>query len=261
MTYNYHTHTFMCSHATGTPEEYILRAIDCGITHMGFSDHAPFICSCGKEAGYRVPTARVGEYFSMLTGLREKYKDKIDIKIGFEMEYYPEKFNDMFNFVKKSGAEYLILGEHYMHEELPDGIHCNKRTEDEGVLEEYVNCIVSGIKSGVFTYIAHPDMVRFTGNEAVYNEKMRRICVNSREYNVPLELNFLGIRDGRNYPYGSFWEMAGQEKCPVVFGFDAHDVNAAFDGESLKKAYEMVEKYGLNYIGRPTVTDIQKKDV
>ena len=89
---------------------------------------------------------------------------------------------------------------------------------------------------------------------------MRKICVASRECNVPLEINFLGIRDGRNYPDPVFWQMVGEEKSPVTFGFDAHEVEAAYDGESIKKAKEMVEKFNLNYIGRPTLILIHEKE-
>ena len=89
ITYNYHTHTYRCRHANGAIEEYIKRAIACGITHMGFSDHVPYMCANGVELCHRVPVAEVGEYFAEISALREKYKEQIDIKIGFEMEYYP----------------------------------------------------------------------------------------------------------------------------------------------------------------------------
>ena len=36
-----HNHTTLCNHASGTSEEYILRAIELGIDVYGFSDHAP----------------------------------------------------------------------------------------------------------------------------------------------------------------------------------------------------------------------------
>ena len=42
MDYNLHTHTYRCSHATGTEREYIEAAISAGIKIMGFSDHIPF---------------------------------------------------------------------------------------------------------------------------------------------------------------------------------------------------------------------------
>jgi len=34
----------------------------------------------------------------------------------------------------------------------------------------------------------------------VFKTEMRKICVASKEYNIPLEMNFLGIRDNRCYP-------------------------------------------------------------
>lgn len=258
MIYNYHTHTYRCGHAFGEIEEYIKRAIDCGIKYMGFSDHAPYICENGEEAGYRVQTANVKDYFDEINALREKYKDKIDIKIGFELEYYPKHFNSMFKNMLEYGAEYLILGEHYTKDELPDGGHVIKETDDTEALKYYVQCIIDGIKSGVFTYIAHPDMFNFTGDVSLYREEMRKICVASRIFDVPLELNLLGIRDKRNYPNNIFWEIAGEEKSPVTFGFDSHEVIDAYDGESIEIAKSIVDKYNLNYIGKPKLVLLKK---
>ena len=95
MTYNYHAHTYRCSHATGTEEEYIRRAIQGGITHMGFSEHCPLRFSDGSESSYRLPTGLMADYFSTLQALREQYRGQIDLKIGIEMEYYPRHFETM----------------------------------------------------------------------------------------------------------------------------------------------------------------------
>ncbi len=257
MIYNYHTHTYRCSHASGTPEEYIKRAIDCGIKHMGFSDHIPFTFPDGYESYYRVPMAEVGDYVSELLTLREKYKDKIDIKIGFEMEYYPSHFDNMLKNAIEFGAEYLILGEHFLGDEHPSGTPATIPYESVDALKEYVSNVVSGIKSGVFTYVAHPDILNFTGDNKAYEKEMRKICVASRECDIPLEINFLGIRDNRRYPNEKFWKMAGEEQCPVTFGFDAHDTLNAYDGKSLKKAEKVVEKYSLNYIGEPKLLPVK----
>lgn len=261
MTYNLHTHTYRCSHASGTVEEYIKRAISCGIKYMGFSDHMPFICSNGQESSYRVPVSQAKEYFSEISSLREKYKDKIDIKIGFETEYYPLNFKDMLENAVDFGAEYLILGQHYTKEELPDGVHTIVPTDSTEKLRDYVATVVEAIRSGSFTYVAHPDIINFTGAEDVYQEEIRKICIASRECDVPLEINFLGIRDKRNYPNEAFWEIAEKEKSPVTFGFDAHDVESAFDEASLGRAREIVEKYKLNYIGKPKLILLQKNSV
>ena len=259
MDYNFHTHTFRCNHAKGTPEEYINRAIECGIKYMGFSEHFPFVCSDGHQAKYRLPLEQVGEYFEELYFLRSKYADKIDIKIGFEIEYYPKNFDTMLKNAYGYGAEYLLLGQHFLREELPDQIYVAFPNQNEEGLIRFASNIVDGIKTGVFTYVAHPDLYNYSDDIEVYRREAFRICRASKEYNVPLEINFLGIRGGRSYPNQEFWKVAGEVKSPVTFGFDTHDTYNAYDGESLVKAMKMVEKYGLNYIGKPKM--ILLKDV
>ncbi len=258
MNYNYHTHTFRCNHATGTEEEYIKTAIKGGIKYMGFSDHAPFKLPCGYESLYRVPQALAKDYIDTVSELREKYKQQIDIKIGFEMEYYPDYFETMLKNVIDFGAEYLILGQHFVNDEYPNGISSSSAKAEEHLIA-YANLVIEGIKTGCFTYVCHPDVIGFNGEDSVYEREMRRICVASREYNIPLEINFLGIRFSRHYPNEKLWKIAGEEKCPVTFGFDAHATEEAYDGDSIKPALELVKKYNLNYIGMPKIIDIRKK--
>lgn len=255
--YNYHTHTFRCRHASGTPEEYIKQAIQNGVKRMGFSEHIPVIFPGGIESGFRVPMAEIADYFAELSHLKEKYKTKIDIKIGFEMEYYPTYFKTMLNTAVEAGAEYLILGQHFVSDEHPGGIPSGWPTERAEDLKEYVHCVIQGIESGVFTYVAHPEVLNFVGDHEIYDTQMRKLCVSAKKHNVPLEINFLGIRENRRYPNETFWQIAGEENSPVTFGFDAHDVKSAFDGQSLVKAKELVEKYKLNYIGEPALVRLQ----
>ena len=259
MDYNYHTHTYRCGHASGTPEEYIKKAIDGGITKMGFSDHASFVFPDGHESGFRVPRKQTEEYVREIQYLREKYKDKIDIKIGFEMEYYPSHFEKMLEIALTAGGEYLILGQHFIGEEYPSGKYVFRASDADVDIEEYAELVCTAIKSGYFSYVAHPDIINYTGDSAVYEREMKRICRASEEYGIPLEINFLGIRTSRHYPAERAWSIIGRTDAPVTFGFDAHDVDAAADLASLGKARELVSKYDLNYIGRPQIIDIRKK--
>ena len=262
MNYNYHTHTIRCGHATGEVEEYIKRAISCGIKFMGFSDHIPYVCSNNTESNFRVPYNEGKAYVQEISYLREKYKNEIEIKIGFEMEYYCDFFDKMLSDAIDFGAEYLILGHHFLEEEQPHPMskYVIKETDNAEKLKAYSDAVIAAIKTGVFTYVAHPDVFNFVGDDDTYNSEFQRICMASMEYNIPLELNFYGIRDNRHYPNEKFWELAGKIKAPVTFGFDSHDILSAFDGESLIKAKKLVEKFDLNYIGKPEIIEIRKTE-
>ena len=251
MTYNYHAHTWRCSRASGTEEEYIQKAIASGVTHMGFSDHIPHRFPDGYESYFRILETQVQDYFATISALREKYKGQIDLKIGFEMEYYPLYFREMLRRAVNWGCEYLILGQHFIGNEHPAGAYTGAANSSEKDLQEYTDCVLAAMETGVFTYVAHPDIFCFRGDAAVYRREMRKICAAAREHQIPLEINFLGIREGRHYPYAPFWRLAGEEEAPVTFGFDSRDVSAACDGASLRAAEEMVRKYGLRYVGRP----------
>ena len=251
MNYNFHTHTYLCGHASGIPEEYIQRAIRCGIQYLGFSDHAPMLIGGNEKIATRMKASEIEGYVAELKRLREKYKDQIDLSIGLEIEYYPSFFSETLKRIKEFDIEYLILGQHFSREERSGYQYVTAPIADEDDFKEHVAQVVEGIHSKVFTYVAHPDVFHFTGDQALYRQEMRKICVASRECNVPLEINMLGIRDHRNYPTPLFWEMAGEEKCPVTFGFDAHDVQNVYDEVSLMQAKELVRKFDLQYIGMP----------
>ena len=98
LVYNYHTHTSRCGHAVGLDEEYVLKAIKLGIKRLGFSDHIFF-------PGILQPRVRMNEgevenYLSSINHLKEKYKDQIEIKVGFEVEYLPmfmDRYIDLLN--------------------------------------------------------------------------------------------------------------------------------------------------------------------
>ena len=218
---------------------------------MGISEHAPFGFPGGYESCYRLPLAETEEYICEGQTLRKTYADSLELFVGFEMEYYPAYFEDMIAYARKVGGEYLVLGQHFIYNEIPDEIHATNIREDIAKLREYVRCMVCGMESGLFTVAAHPDLARFSGDSDIYLDEMRPICRASIETGVPLEINFLGIRDGRHYPRNEFWRLAGEMHAPVTFGCDAHAPEDAVDPASLAVAQDMVRRFKLNYIGRP----------
>ena len=256
MIYNYHTHTTRCRHAVNTDEEYIRCAIDAGIKYLGFSDHAPYIFPDGYESFYRVEVKNGEEYVKTIRSLAQKYRDQITINVGFEMEYYPDHFGRMLEYARNFGAEYLILGQHFIGNEHPDGIGSRGYIPHKELVTEYVDNVIAAMKTGVFTYVAHPDIINYSDDTDFYNQEMTRLCIVAKELNIPLEINLHGLANNRHYPSDRFFAIAGQIGAPVTFGMDAHDSSALLDKETVAKACEMVKRHKLNYIGMPKLIHI-----
>ena len=176
-----------------------------------------------------------------------------NIAIGFEIEYYPDYFDKVVENLKAHGGEYLILGQHFVVPENIQELGNYHQDDDEKRLTLYTLRIIEAMKTGKITYIAHPDILSFTGDNELYCNEMKKICMASKEYDIPLEINFLGIRAHRRYPNENFWRIAGKVGAPVTFGFDAHLPEDAADLASLETAEALVKKFDLNYIGRPVL--------
>ena len=102
--YNIHSHTFRCGHAEGSDEEYVEAAIDAGFRYMGFSDHVFLPGIIHKTM--RGEISLLGDYISSVNALKEKYKDKIKIHLGFEAEYMPEFLTYYKDLLENKGMEY-----------------------------------------------------------------------------------------------------------------------------------------------------------
>ena len=239
-------------HADGTDEDYIIKAIAEGVKVLGFSDHAPYLYPNGYVSNYKMPPENAPQYISALLLLREKYRDKIDIRIGFEAEYYPLLWESTLEFWKKLGSvEYLILGQHFTREEYPYelSVHAFSGIKEASHLKEYVSTVTEGIKTKKFTYIAHPDVANYMGTDLdLYREQMRHLVLAAKEYDTPLELNLLGIAFERNYPAPMFWEVASELSPRVILGCDAHQPRRVADKDEILRALRFADKYKLNVV-------------
>lgn len=250
MNVSYHTHTVRCRHASGSEREYIETAIARGLTTLGFSDHSPYVFEGSYYSGFRMRPEELADYYETLSALREEYKGKIDIKIGLEAEYYPKFFDKFLALIEPYNLDYLILGQHFMANEM-EGLYSAQPTDDPERIKLYASQIIEGMKTGKFTYVAHPDVLPFRGEPEVYKSEVSRICKASLEYDVPLEINMLGLRDHRNYPNPDFWSVAAEYGCRVVAGCDAHSPDAVAEPSNVRETLEFAEKFGIKFEDHP----------
>ena len=246
---NYHTHTTRCLHACDSEAEYIEAAIHMGIEELGFSDHVPCPFKDGSVSGIRMKMEQVPEYVSTIRRLGQEYKKYIKLYVGFEAEYCPEFFEEQMNIFRKYNCDYLIMGQHFLCNEF-DGPYMGAVTEDESRIRAYVDRVIEGMKTGKFLYLAHPDLINYQGLDSVYDWEMARLCKAMRELNIPLEINLLGMSEGRQYPNEMFWKLVGENGNQVIMGLDAHSAMQMKNTECYNKAMEMVKKYKLNLLDR-----------
>ena len=252
---NYHTHTWRCNHATGTEEEYVKAAIAQEFDILGFSDHTPQLFPEGYRSGFRMEVGELADYCAVIRNLRDRYSDSIRIPMGLEAEYYPALFSQLIPVLRDQGVEYLLLGQHFIGNE-QDQPYSGAPTGEETVLRQYCNQSMDAMQTGLFTYFAHPDLLRFEGDDAVYRQYMRRLCQEAKSCDLPLEMNLLGLWSGRNYPDARFWELAAEEGCKVVLGWDAHAPEQLLKPEAEKRLREEVKRLGLNLLDTVTLRSI-----
>lgn len=254
---NFHTHTTRCRHAFGRDRDYVTKAIKAGIKTLGFSDHAPMIFPKKHYySTFRMFPEDVQDYVNSINLLREEYKDKIEIHLGFELEYFPELFDKTLEFLKPYGYEYLILGQHFTDNEYePYAHYCGRPTKSVKIFEKYIEQALAGLKTGEFLYIAHPDLINFKGSDKIYCEKMEYFCREIKKLGYPVEFNLLGFAQHRNYPDNRFWQIVKTVGNDVAIGFDAHSPESFQN----KKVYNDAVKYLADLGITPIEIDIKKQ--
>lgn len=251
---NYHTHTSRCHHAVDEDEAYVLEAIRAGIETLGFSDHIPFLN--GPESRIRMDISEMNGYLENIRYLRDKYADQIRILVGFEAEYIDDEIPFYQSLLNENKVDYLIFGNH-----LYEGYETSsQRIENAAQLQQYVDRAIAGMKSGLFQYLAHPDL--FMVNIKDFDENCvkasEQLCQAALDLDMPIEFNCEGLRDHLNghifkngttlaYPHPQFWKIAAKMKNKVILGADAH-ASTAVNDKAIKEAIRQTKEFNLNMI-------------
>ncbi len=242
---NYHTHTRRCHHAFGDEREYVENAIAGGLRLLGFSDHTPYPFPNGYIGPDKMLPSQLEDYVDTVLRLREEYRDDIRILLGLEAEYYPELWESLLRLLEPYPIEYLLLGQHYLHNAYEGDLYNGKPGHREEDLRLYCRQCLKGLETGKFLYFAHPDLLNYSGDPGVYEEEMTALCRYCFQKDIPLELNLLGVRESRNYPCESFWRIAAREGNSVIYGSDAHRPEHVVTPEAIEKADLFLSQCGI----------------
>ena len=220
---NYHTHTRWCRHGSGEIGDYVREAIRLGFQEIAVTEHVPHRDNIDQK---RMQWEEFPAYDRDFERVIASYGSQIRILKGFECEYYPEELPWYEKAQKEYGYELLILGQH----------RCGKNREYDQfrrdkqpfVCKQYADEVCEGLETGLFTFLAHPDLGIYRYHEDRWDdfceEIMRQIFTCCEKNHIPVEINGNGYRDHRRYPDMQAFALSKEYQLEYLINSDAHEV-------------------------------------
>lgn len=235
---NYHSHCHFCDGAL-SPEDYIFSAIRKGFTSLGFSSHAPvhFFTT------WNMRSERLPEYLRYIAEVKEKYRDKIQIYLGLETDYYP----GCKDYRGLPGLDYTIGSIHFIHDDKTDrympmdgSVEEFTETRDavfdgniQALVEAYYELIVAMVETQKPDIVGHLDILKKnnTGNRffdesaSWYRDIVIKTLETIKKHDCIIEINTGGIARGYTtevYPSRWILKLMREMDIPTVINSDTH---------------------------------------
>lgn len=244
---DYHMHTPLCRHATGTPGDYARRALEVGLTEIGFSDHAPMPQDDFDD--WRMRADQLAAYVEQVAEARRQFPQLV-IRLGLEVDFVPGQEDWARELAGRHPWDYLIGSVHYVTEgwavdNPAQRAEWTRRSPDE-VWAAYFERLTRAVETGLFDIVGHADLPKKFGHlpprdcDALY----ARLLDAARRRGCALELNTAGWRKECRelYPGPTLLRLAFEAGVPITFGSDAHA--PAEVGQDFSRAVEWARAAG-----------------
>jgi len=223
---DYHMHTPLCRHATGHPVEYAREAIRKGLPEIGFADHNPMPKSFDD---WRMDIAELPRYFEMIEEARRQ-EPGIPIRLGLECDFIPGQEQWIRDLAAMAPWDYLIGSVHYLAPgwavDNPAYIGRYQETPPGELWALYWSHAEQCARSGLFDFIAHPDLVKIFGARPPgdLDHYYKPVISALAERGGAFEINTAGLRKPVHelYPALGFLRLAREAGVPLVINSDAH---------------------------------------
>ena len=244
---DYHTHTPLCHHAQGWPIDYARTAMERGLAELGFADHSPMPVALEPFDDWRMALADLPRYLDAVEEARSAFP-QLPIRLGLEVDYIAGHEAWIEQLAGMARWDFLIGSVHYIAPgwDVDNPAHLS-RFEAQPVAEiwhlyfaAYERCI----RSGLFDFVAHPDLPKKFGHrpEGDLRRYYEPVIAALAETGTAFEINTAGLRKpaGECYPSPEFLQMAREAGVALLINSDAHapeEVGAGFEtGLALAKA-------------------------
>lgn len=226
---DYHTHTPLCLHASGTPQEYVEAAAKAGLREYGIADHAPMEHEPFDD--WRMKQSDMTAYLTWIREAREHAATVgLTIKTGLECDWFPGMEPWIEHLSSLGSWDYLIGSVHYLGEkeefDNPYKMDFWNTTDVEDAWEQYWKRFRDMAASGLFQIMGHADLIKKFGFRPAGDlRKYYEPALNAiQESGACLELNTGGWHNKceEQYPASPFLSMASEMGIPLTISSDAH---------------------------------------
>jgi len=224
---DYHTHTPLCKHATGTPEAYVDAAVAAGLEELGIADHAPQTPEPFDD--WRMSVGDLPLYFDWIARACEHARGRIAVRAGLECDWIPGNSSWIAELAGAYDWDYLIGSVHYLDGwdfDNPQWLGRWAGTDIDDLWARYWSAYAEMAGSGLFDILAHPDLVKKfaylpSGDlTRFYEPAIDAIAASG----AAIEINTAGWHKPcrEAYPSPGFLRLAAQAGIPLVISSDAH---------------------------------------
>ncbi len=235
---DYHMHTYLCGHGSGTVEEYVLAGSEAGLDAVGFSEHIPMYW---LPPGERDPGVAMGEeewegYVTSVLAARERYPE-ISVRLGVEADYIPGREADLERFLAPYPWDYVYGSVHFISGwgfDDPDHKHEYDEWDVDELYERYFGLMCEAAQTGMFDVMAHLDVIKKWGHRPARPplELYDRVAQQLQQAGVVVEANTAGYRKpvGELYPGPELLQALVRHGVSFTLGSDAHSPGEVASG-------------------------------
>ena len=224
---DYHTHTPLCRHARGEPEEFVERALAAGLSEYGIADHAPQRPEPFDD--WRMLEAELPDYLAWVGRARRHAAGRIPVRAGLECDWLDGCQPWVEHLAGLARWDYLIGSVHYLGRwdfDNPAQLARWAGRDVAAVWADYWAAYAAMAASGLFDLLGHPDLVKKFGHRPAgdlrryYGPAVEAIAAAG----CAIELNTAGWHKpcGEAYPELGFLELARAAGIPLAVSSDAH---------------------------------------
>ena len=233
-----HSHT-LHSHAKDTVADMAASAFDKGLEVFGFSEHSPRPKAYNYPNDYRDKlAASFPDYILEVLAEKERYKGRMEILLGLEMDYIPSEEAFVREAAHAYPYEYIIGSVHFQglwgfDYAAADWEPLSEATRGDMFIRYYRDQKRMA-ETGLFQIAGHPDLIKLfckpsfdrwlqtSGAQNIVRETLAAFKAN----NMGMEVSSAAIRKGLGEPYPGpvIMRIARELDLPIVLGSDTHAV-------------------------------------